>query len=92
MSEKILDRIRKLLRLASDKGATQEEAESALLMAQRLMVEHGLNESQVEEAPTPDEMKIEEGAYRRSANVAVDSLRRSAVGCRSRSRTPTTER
>ena len=61
MSEKVLDRIRKLLRLAADKGATQEEAESALLMAQRLMVEHGLNESQVEEAPTPEEMKIEEG-------------------------------
>lgn len=46
VSEKILDRIRKLLRL-SEGTHSAEEAHSALLMAQRLMAEHGLSMQQV---------------------------------------------
>jgi hypothetical protein len=37
--EKIRDRIRKLLRLARDKGASENEAASAMAMASRLMLQ-----------------------------------------------------
>jgi hypothetical protein len=40
--EKIRDRIRKLLRLAHDKGASEHEAANALAMASRLMLEHNI--------------------------------------------------
>jgi len=40
--EKIRDRIRKLLRLAKDKGATEAEAANAMAMASRLMLEHNI--------------------------------------------------
>lgn len=38
--EKVIDKIRKLLAVARDKGATEHEAATALAMAQRLMLEH----------------------------------------------------
>lgn len=37
---KIVERIRKLLALADDKGATEAEAVAAVMMAQRLMAEN----------------------------------------------------
>lgn len=36
MSVKIADKIKKLLNISKDKGATESERESALAMAQRL--------------------------------------------------------
>lgn len=45
--ETIVDRIRKLLRLARDKGASEHEAASAMAMAQKLMMQHNIE--QVEE-------------------------------------------
>ena len=47
----IVERIRKLLRLARNKGATEGEAANALAMAQRLMLKHNIDnvEEKVEE-------------------------------------------
>lgn len=40
--EKVIDRVRKLLRLARDKGATENEAANALAAAQALMLRHNI--------------------------------------------------
>jgi len=40
----IVEKIRKLLRLARDKGATEHEANTAMEMAQRLMLEHNIKD------------------------------------------------
>src|SRR5215471_536800 len=53
--ETIVERIRKLLRLARDKGASENEAAVAMAKAQKLMLEHDI--SNVEE-------KVEEVAVR----------------------------
>lgn len=53
---KTLDRIRKLLRLAKGAGTTPAEAETALLMAQKLIAESGLEEGAVEEVPAVQEI------------------------------------
>lgn len=59
-NEKALDRIKKLLRLARDSGATQAEAESALLQAQRIMAEHGFEDGEVLETAAPEEAILDE--------------------------------
>lgn len=46
--EKALDKIRKLLALVEDKGASQAEAENALRNAQRLMIKYGIEDSEIE--------------------------------------------
>jgi len=46
--EKILDKVRKLLRLARDKGASEAEAATALAMAQKLMLEHNIKDVEEE--------------------------------------------
>jgi len=48
--EKIIDKVRKLLALARDKGASENEAATALAMAQKLIIEHDIKN--VEEAVT----------------------------------------
>lgn len=45
--DKISDRIRKLLTLARDGGATEAEAARAMELATRLMLEHGISEASV---------------------------------------------
>lgn len=40
----VVEKIRKLLRLAKDKGATESEANVALEMAQRLMLQHNIKD------------------------------------------------
>lgn len=40
----VVKKIRKLLRLARDKGATEHEAMTALTMAQRLMMQHNIHD------------------------------------------------
>lgn len=43
MSEdKVRDKVRKLLNLANNEGATEDEADTAMRMASRLMAEHGI--------------------------------------------------
>lgn len=54
-SQKALDRIRKLLRLARDPAATPAEAETALLQAQRIMAERGIADGEVVETSTTEE-------------------------------------
>lgn len=49
--EKIVDRIRKLLRLAKDKGASEAEAASALAKAQELMLQHNIDHVDDEDKP-----------------------------------------
>jgi len=46
--EKVLDKVRKLLRLARDKGASEAEAATALAMAQKLMLEHNIKDVEEE--------------------------------------------
>jgi len=50
--EKIRDRIRKLLRLARDKGASENEAAVALSLANKLMLEHNIEHVGEEEEET----------------------------------------
>lgn len=49
---KVLDRIRKLLNVTSDSGASSQEVETAAKLAQELMQEHKLTASDVEEHGT----------------------------------------
>jgi hypothetical protein len=48
ISEKVLDRVRKLLRLASNSGATEAEAQLAAEKAAEIMREHGLSTATIE--------------------------------------------
>lgn len=53
---KIVERIRKLLALADDKGATEAEAVAAVMMAQRLMAENDVADWELhsmDEQPIP---------------------------------------
>jgi len=52
IDQSILDRIAKLLRLAGDKGATEDEAATALEMAHKILESHNLDMSQVEARST----------------------------------------
>jgi hypothetical protein len=45
--DNIKDKIRKLLALSADKGATEDEAASALRMAMALMAKHGIEQDQL---------------------------------------------
>lgn len=49
MSDKVRDRIRKLLALARDKGASEAEAASAMEVALRMMAQHKLTEQELGE-------------------------------------------
>jgi hypothetical protein len=50
MSEKILDRVRKMLTLANDTGATEGERDTALRMAHNLLTKHQLTMGDVDAA------------------------------------------
>ena len=63
MKEKIIDRIRKLLALAT--SSNENEAQSAMLMAQKLMAQHNIEMSQVEDAPVDHEVVEEEADKKR---------------------------
>lgn len=56
--EKVIDKIRKLLALAT--SSNENEAQSAMLMAQKLMAQHNIEMSQVEDAPIDHEVVEEE--------------------------------
>ena len=56
-NKSILDKIQKLMAVAECKGATDAEAQSAALMAQKLMAKHGIEMSQLNTAKaTTDEI------------------------------------
>lgn len=63
MEEKVLNRVRKLLALASN-NSSEHEAESALMMAQRLMAENDISIGQVD--VDADNRKVTEVAASRS--------------------------
>ncbi|MBK0348424.1 DUF2786 domain-containing protein [Aerococcaceae bacterium zg-ZJ1578] len=48
VNDKILDKIRNLLKLAED-GANDEESQTALLMAQKLMLKHKISQNELNE-------------------------------------------
>lgn len=54
--EKIVERIRKLLAMSEDRGATEAEAISAVMMAQRLMSDNDVEDWEIHAA---DEQPIE---------------------------------
>ena len=55
-NEKIIDRIKKLLATASDKGATENEAMIAALKAQELMAKYNIELSEVQLEEDKDEI------------------------------------
>ena len=57
---KALERIKKLLRLARDPGASPAEAESAFLQAQRIMAENGFEDGAVIDTAAPEEAILDE--------------------------------
>lgn len=57
-NEKIIDKIRKLLALAT--SSNENEAQNAMLMAQKLMAQHNIEMSQVEDAPVDHDVLEEE--------------------------------
>ena len=61
--EKVIDKIRKLLALAT--SSNENEAQSAMLMAQKLMAQHHIEMSQVEDAPIDHEVIEEEADKKR---------------------------
>jgi hypothetical protein len=66
----IHDRIRKLLALANDKGASEAEAETAMSMASALMLRHGIEQRDVGPKPTVAEGKRLEADRRYHEYVA----------------------
>lgn len=56
--DRTIERIRKLLRLARDRGASEYEAKSAMEMASKIMLEEGLNEADVIEREEEAVMSI----------------------------------
>lgn len=60
MSEKIIDRIKKLLRLAEDEGATEGEAAAALAKATELMTIYGIERAACADRPGTIELVVGE--------------------------------
>lgn len=56
--EKILSKIKKLLAMARDKGASESEVEQALRHAHRLMAEHNVSEADVKQSDGINETRI----------------------------------
>lgn len=57
---RILEKIRKLLAVTKENGATEGEVENAMKLAQRLMMQHNIDESEINISPLDiDELKIE---------------------------------
>ena len=67
MSEKIIKKIKNLMELAQD-NPSDEEGQSALLMAQKLMLKHDIHLAQVEAHDEPEKFETGE-AIGRSASV-----------------------
>ena len=51
-----IEKIRKMLALARDRGATEQEAASAMAMASKLMMEHDVSEEELERPPDGGEL------------------------------------
>lgn len=60
-NQKILDKIKALLALANDAGASPNEAATALRQAQKMMEQHGIEQAAVD-APTIGESHIKAGS------------------------------
>lgn len=78
--EKILAKIRKLLALGNDKGATEAEAVSAVLKAQRLMAEYDVEEYELHSSDEEPIVKTPSEPASRSwrsylGNVIADNFR-----------------
>lgn len=54
--ERLIDKVRKILALASDEAAPEGERDAALEAAQRIMLEHGLEMAQIEESQRDDQV------------------------------------
>lgn len=59
---KVLSRVKKLLALAADSGATEAEAQLAAERARAMMAEHGITNATVEAAGGEGENRIKDGA------------------------------
>ena len=57
-NERVLEKVKKLLALANDRGATEGESQTALLMAQKIMAENNLTIKDVEAKIRPREVII----------------------------------
>lgn len=84
--DKMINRIKHMLNTTTEKGATPEEAENALLMAQRLMAQYGLEMSDVQDVAEQAKKEIIKGYGMdkserrvwwkgRLANVIADNFR-----------------
>jgi hypothetical protein len=60
MNEKVIEKIKKLLNTANDKGATENEAMIAALKAQELMAKYDISITDVEDDDNSDEIVTEE--------------------------------
>lgn len=61
-NERVLEKVKKLLALANDRGATEGESQTALLMAQKIMAENNLTIKDVEANDKPREVIFEQTA------------------------------
>jgi hypothetical protein len=57
--ERILEKVKNMLNTTSEKGATEQEAQNALLNAQRLLAKHGLSMEDVEAVADEEQRKVE---------------------------------
>lgn len=55
----LIERIKKLLRLAKDKGATEAEAQTAMEKVQEILAEHNLSMAQVEEHTSETDDRVQ---------------------------------
>lgn len=62
-SEKIIDRVRKLMALTEDHGANENEAKLAMVIANRLMGEHHLTEEDLVHEPDEDYRAVDKAEY-----------------------------
>lgn len=56
----VIEKIKKLLNVTEEKGATPAEAAKALMLAQRLMFKEGLTEADLE---TPEQLKVDDNIF-----------------------------
>lgn len=62
-NQKVIDKVRKLLNMTGENGATDAEIQNAMDRAQKLMHEHHLSEADLNHEPVDDYKKVDEAEY-----------------------------
>jgi hypothetical protein len=75
-TDKVLDKVRKLMALAKNDGATEGERDNAMRMAIALLAKHNLDEADLEVTETREQVVLEgyEYAWARTISMSISEL------------------